>query len=415
MMQPSIRSSMHSPRKRFSYKKTSRVRFSYLNEKETKKGRTLLVVPCYNEALRLDTGRIREFLERTPDIELLFVDDGSNDGTAMMLEDIAREYTDRVSIHNLSANQGKAEAVRQGMLHAMEQMPAPKYVGYIDADFATAPEEILPFHELLEHREDLQGVIGVRLSLTGHRIKRELHRSILSKIFSVLASIVIGVRMRDPKCGAKLFRAGAALQSALHRPFLSKWIFDVEILSRLSLYYERNAMPPLEWAIYEYPLETWSEVGGSKFGLDDMWEAMWDLGQIFWENTWFGSRYRESTWWSWNPTRGRKRDDESAESEFDEVQAYEENEKREEDAAKKIEATSLTSVESEVEPSSIEEELAMIEETLSETNNIDESEVETEEIVEALDDIQEENQKRKDGRHNKHHKKHKHDRNRRDN
>ncbi len=115
-----------------------------------------MVIPCYNEALRLDTGRIRQFIERTPDVEFLFVDDGSNDGTAIMLEDLAREYPDRIKIHNLSHNQGKAEAVRQGMLHAMEQLPAPKYVGYLDADFATAPEELLPFCELLENREDLR-------------------------------------------------------------------------------------------------------------------------------------------------------------------------------------------------------------------------------------------------------------------
>ncbi len=77
-------------------------------------------------------------------------------------------------------------------------------------------------------------MIGARLRLAGHRIKRELHRYYLSKIFSIMASVVIGVRIRDTLCGAKLFRAGPALHSALHRPFLSRWIFDVEILSRLS-------------------------------------------------------------------------------------------------------------------------------------------------------------------------------------
>jgi len=66
----------------------------------------------------------------------------------------------------------------------------------------------------------------------------------------------------------------------------------------LGLYFERNNLPPLDWAMYEYPLDAWSEVGGSKLRLRDYWRAIWDLGQIFWENTWYGSRSRETTWWS---------------------------------------------------------------------------------------------------------------------
>ncbi len=145
-------------------------------------------------------------------------------------------------------------------------------------------------------------------------------------------------------------------------------------------------MPPLEWAIYEYPLEAWGEIGGSKFGIDDAWDSLWDLGQIFWENAWFGSRYRESPWWSWG--FGRKRSAEDAE--YNEVRAYEEREA--EDAKAQSASLERSAVEESTsdEDESIQDELAMIEETLSDTANIDESEIETSDVVEALEDIREE-------------------------
>jgi dolichyl-phosphate beta-glucosyltransferase len=259
----------------------------------TKHPLSVLVIPCHNEALRLDIGRVHKMLEREPDWHFLFVDDGSTDGTALMLEELRRSFRDQVLVLSLPQNAGKAEAVRQGLLHALDQQPLPTYVGYLDADFSTPPESLEPFRDLLQRRKDLQGVIGVRMELGGRHIKRELHKTVMNKTFAWLSSVVLGVRFRDPTCGAKLLRASPELRSALHRPFLSRGIFDVELISRLGLYFERSGLGPLEWSLYEYPLEQWNDVGGSHRKVDDYFDALWDLGKIFWENTWYGFRGRQ--------------------------------------------------------------------------------------------------------------------------
>jgi dolichyl-phosphate beta-glucosyltransferase len=258
----------------------------------TKHPLSVLVIPCHNEALRLDIGRIHKMLEREPDWHFLFVDDGSTDGTPLMLEELRRSFHEQILVLTLPQNAGKAEAVRQGILHALDQQPLPAYVGYLDADFSTPPESLEPFRDLLQRRKDLQGVIGVRMELGGRHIKRELHKSVMNKTLAWLSSAVLGVRFRDPTCGAKLLRATPELRSALHRPFLSRGIFDVELISRLGLYYERAGYGPLEWSLYEYPLEQWNDVGGSHRRMDDYLDALWDLGKIFWENTWYGFRGR---------------------------------------------------------------------------------------------------------------------------
>lgn len=258
----------------------------------TKQPLSVLVIPCHNEALRLDITRVHKMLEREPDWHFLFVDDGSTDGTPLMLEELRRSFREQVLVLTLPQNAGKAEAVRVGLLHALDQSPLPAYVGYLDADFSTPPESLEPFRDLLQRRKDLQGVIGVRMELGGRHIKRELHKSVMSKVLAWLSSAVLGVRFRDPTCGAKLLRASPELRSALHRPFLSTGIFDVELISRLGLYYERGGLGPLEWSLYEYPLEQWNDVGGSHRKMDDYLDALWDLGKIFWENTWYGFRGR---------------------------------------------------------------------------------------------------------------------------
>src|SRR5205085_869471 len=88
-----------------------------------------LIVPCYNEEHRLDRARFVAFA-RDPRIELLFIDDGSKDGTASVLADLTREGGGKIAFHSLPRNAGKGEAVRQGLLRALEE--GASVVGYAD-------------------------------------------------------------------------------------------------------------------------------------------------------------------------------------------------------------------------------------------------------------------------------------------
>lgn len=66
----------------------------------------LIVIPCYNEAARLDLECFSEFLATKPQIDFLFVDDGSRDQTLKMLQDIQVRFP-RVQVLALSPNGGK--------------------------------------------------------------------------------------------------------------------------------------------------------------------------------------------------------------------------------------------------------------------------------------------------------------------
>ena len=219
--------------------------------------RTAVVVPCYNEAKRLDITAFAAYLEQSPNTTLVFVNDGSKDATLerlFVLRDIA---PDQVVVVDLYRNSGKAEAVRQGLIAATDIGAA--FVGYWDADLATPLDAIDDFSRVLMKFAETQVVYGARRALLGHRIERTIGRRIVSRICATLARQAVRLPVGDTQCGAKMLRNTALLRNAVSTPFTAGWLFDVELFTRLSM-----QMTDRRFAFYEQPLAEWTEVAGSK-------------------------------------------------------------------------------------------------------------------------------------------------------
>jgi glycosyltransferase involved in cell wall biosynthesis len=242
---------------------------------------TTIVIPCYNEATRLDLPAFREFLD-TPlarGVRLLFVDDGSEDGTLPLLHEFAAGRPDQVGVLALQRNQGKAEAVRRGMLDAMDRG---RFVGFWDADLATPLEAIPDFLAILEAEPVVQWAFGARVGLLGRQIQRRMRRHYSGRAFATCVSLVLDLPIYDTQCGAKLFRVDPALHAVLERPFRSRWIFDVEMIARLKVFIARGDGPPLADRIHELPLMRWTDVAGSKVRGRDFVRAVRELVAIWW-------------------------------------------------------------------------------------------------------------------------------------
>jgi glycosyltransferase involved in cell wall biosynthesis len=244
----------------------------------TEPGSTLLVVPCYNEAQRIDIAAYRKFLTEQSKVALVFVDDGSTDGTAEVLEQVRSGLEPVVHILRLPRNQGKAQAVRQGILFALEQFE-PAVVGYWDADLATPLDAVSGLRAVLDGRPDIEMVFGARVQLLGRFVQRSAIRHYLGRIFATAASVVLEVPIYDTQCGAKLFRVRPQTVAIFAEPFLSKWVFDVEILARYRRVYLAEGAQ-LANKVYEYPLECWIDVAGSKVHPADFFTALRDVIRI---------------------------------------------------------------------------------------------------------------------------------------
>lgn len=227
--------------------------------------KTGVVVPCYNEAKRLDTKAFLAALEVEPNLAFLFVDDGSTDGTLQLLNSIKAQNQNQVDILRLERNSGKAEAVRRGMLQLIDGQS--ENVGYWDADLATPLEAIAEFCQLLDSTDKTM-VIGSRVRLLGRSVERNALRHYVGRIFATCASLLLQVVVYDTQCGAKMFKNSAVLRKVFGKPFKVNWTFDVEMLARFPLVLGVSpAHISAGW--YEYPLKVWIDVKGSKVKLKD--------------------------------------------------------------------------------------------------------------------------------------------------
>ena len=238
----------------------------------------VLVVPCYNEAARLDPSAFRATFGSSRAVRFCFVNDGSRDGTLDVLRRICSETSEGHFLVDLPGNRGKAEAVRQGLLAAIET-GAP-LVGFWDADLATPLHELGDFLAVLEARPDLEIVLGSRVRLLGRSIQRSPVRHYLGRVFATGASLALGLPVYDTQCGAKVFRVTPALRAVLGEPFLTKWVFDVEMLARY-LRCRRGEGDSAAERLYELPLTQWTDVPGSKVSAWDFVRSGVELVRIW--------------------------------------------------------------------------------------------------------------------------------------
>jgi glycosyltransferase involved in cell wall biosynthesis len=229
--------------------------------------------------LRLRREVFLDYARQSSGIHFLFVNDGSSDGTLEMLRAMHAENPEKLALLDRQPNAGKAEAVRAGMTAAIAERGT-RYVGFWDADLATPLEAIPEFLRVLETDTRLDMVFGARIRLLGRHVHRRAIRHYLGRVFASVVSLALRLPIYDTQCGAKVFRVTPELSRVLAEPFLSRWIFDVEILARYIQLHQGDTTY-LHDAIYELPLTRWEDVAGSKVGPGAFLKASIDLWNIY--------------------------------------------------------------------------------------------------------------------------------------
>lgn len=237
--------------------------------------RSCIVVPCYNEGARFRTEAFLSFLGREEDMDLCFVNDGSIDDTLSRMQGLQMRQAERVHVVTYPDNRGKAEAVRRGMLE-MTRTGRYAYVAFADADLATPLGEVVRLLRIAQSDPAWWVVMGSRIEGRGAKIRRKSYRHFTGRIFAWTVSIFFRLPAHDTQCGAKVFRA-SAVETAFGRPFLSQWLFDVEVLLRV-----RRETGNYASSIREEPLQVWEEQGHSKIRLAHLLRMPWQLCRIFW-------------------------------------------------------------------------------------------------------------------------------------
>lgn len=237
--------------------------------------RQTLVIPCFNEASRLDEEQIRQLIDAG--IHLVFVNDGSTDTTWDVLGRVRAGAPDAIALQGFMRNVGKGEAVRRGLRKAIADGAG--VVGFADADFATPTPELLRLLARLHENPTVEIVMGSRLLRLGANVRRSPWRHTVGRIFAAFAARAVGMAVYDTQCGAKFFRVSPMLEAALAQPFVSRWAFDVELLARLHRGVGGPGRPRASFV--EVPLDVWLDQDGSKLTTREMLSALRELPAVY--------------------------------------------------------------------------------------------------------------------------------------
>lgn len=210
-----------------------------------------IIIPCYNEAKRLQKKAFVEFIKTHNDVHIYFVNDGSTDETQSILIDLQQQSIS-FSIIRLQKNKGKGEAIRLAMLELCNNYD---FIGYLDADLSTSLEEFYSLYQKMLSK-NISVVFGSRIKKLDTIIERSYGRHIIGRAIATIIDRKFRLGCYDTQCGAKIF-SSETLKAIIQQPFYTQWFFDVELFARIK---KQNG----QLNALEVPLSVWQNVKGSK-------------------------------------------------------------------------------------------------------------------------------------------------------
>jgi len=153
--------------------------------------------PAYNDSgtiASLVISAVKTAATLTPDYEVLVINDGSQDDTARILDELARMYPGHVRIVHHVKNRGYGGALRSGFEHASKDL-----VFYTDGDAQYDPSEMTVLWARLT--DDVDWVNGWKISRSD-----PLHRIIIGRIYHHTVKTLFGLTVRDVDCDFRLMR-----------------------------------------------------------------------------------------------------------------------------------------------------------------------------------------------------------------
>lgn len=215
-----------------------------------------IVIPVYNEDenLRPLHEAIHKALDTSPDLkwEVVYIDDGSTDGSLENLEELASENPDNTCVVELRRNYGQTTAITAGIDHSQGDI-----IVLMDADLQNDPGDIPLLLERIEQGFDV---------VSGWRKNRKdtfLTRRLPSRIANWIISIVTGVYLHDYGCSLKAYRREVItdfrLYGEMHR-FIPAYAYSV-------------GAKIVEVPVSHHP----RKFGSTKYGLNRTFKVILDL------------------------------------------------------------------------------------------------------------------------------------------
>jgi len=189
--------------------------------------KTLVVMPTFQEANSL-VATIEGLLSEVPGVDILVVDDNSQDGTAQIADSLAAKH-DRVAVLHRASKQGLGPAYIEGFRYAFTN----NYYSVVEMD-ADGSHQASDLPRLLEANREVDLVIGSRWIAGGSVQNWPYSRLFLSKFGNLYARLMLGTGIFDMTSGFRVYRS-EFLKRLIASPVSSQgYSFQVELAYRAS-------------------------------------------------------------------------------------------------------------------------------------------------------------------------------------
>ncbi len=229
---------------------------------------SIVIIPTYNEIENIE--RILHKVFSLPvDFHVLVVDDGSPDGTAVLVKQLmANQYTDRLFIEERKGKLGLGTAYIHGFKWALEKHYS--YIFEMDADFSHNPNDLVRLREAAIDGGDM--VIGSRYIKGVNVVNWPMSRVLMSYFASMYVRLITRIKIQDATAGFVCFRRQVLETIQLDKVKFVGYAFQIEMKFKAVQY---------GFHVIEIPIIfTDRTLGESKMSTKIFKEAFWGVIQL---------------------------------------------------------------------------------------------------------------------------------------
>lgn len=201
-----------------------------------------IVLPFYNEKKRILSclNQIKKFKPIKIITEFIFVDDGSNDGTDLIIKNFLKKEKRQWKLIKIKKNMGKGYALKMGVLNAKNQ-----WILTSDTDMSVPLEQILKWNKNKYFKKNCSIYFGSR-EHNNSIVETKIYRKVLGKIFRTIIKILLKITVNDTQCGYKLYKS--AIGKKIFKDLtLNKFEHDLEIILNAQKINQSIIELPVEW------------------------------------------------------------------------------------------------------------------------------------------------------------------------
>ena len=192
----------------------------------------IVIIPTYNEIENIED-IIRKVMSLDADFDILIIDDGSPDGTAVKIKSLQKEFPEKLYIEERSGKLGLGTAYIHGFGWALKR--GYEFIYEMDADFSHNPEDLVRLFKACKV-DGYDVAVGSRYIKGVNVVNWPIGRVLMSYFAGVYVRFITGMKIMDPTAGFICYQRAVLQTIPLDKIAFVGYAFQIEMKFNAFLY-----------------------------------------------------------------------------------------------------------------------------------------------------------------------------------